>query len=80
MIICFLEERRHRAQHCGFPLAELVGMDAVFGSDLGQGLVVSQDLSDDLRLENGGETSTGCRFVIGVSLSSAHLILAVFTV
>ena len=29
-------------------------MDAMFGSDLGQGLVVAQDLSNDLRLENGG--------------------------
>jgi len=53
----FLEESRHRAQHRSLPLAELIGMGAVFGSDLGQGLVVAQDLSNDLSLENGGETS-----------------------
>ena len=55
--LVFLEESGHRAQHRGLPLAELVGMDAVFGGDLGQGLVVAQDLGDDLRLENGGEMS-----------------------
>ena len=61
----------------GLPLADLVWMDAVLRSDLRQSFVFAQDLLDDLRLECSGVDFSGCH---RVSLSSAHLILATFTV
>ena len=77
LLIIKLEDSRQSLQGGGLPLADLVRMDAVLRSDLSQGFVLAQYLLDDLRLECGGVNFTGCHTV---SLSSAHLILAAFTV
>jgi hypothetical protein len=43
-------------------LADLVGVDAVFGGDLGQCFVFAQHLLDDLRLEGSGVSFSCCHF------------------
>jgi len=46
-----LKEGGQLAQRNGFPFAQHLGMNAVLGRDLRQGLVLAQDLLDDLRFE-----------------------------
>ena len=77
LLIIKLEDSRQSLQGGGLPLADLVWMDAVLRSDLRQSFVFAQDLLDDLRLECSGVDFSGCH---RVRLSSAHLILATFTV
>jgi hypothetical protein len=43
--------RGHRAQRNGVPFAQHLGVNAPFGRDRRQGLVLAQDLLDDLRFE-----------------------------
>lgn len=50
-VVASLEDGGQLLQGGGFPLADLVWVDAVFSGDLGQGFVFAQDLLDDLSLE-----------------------------
>ena len=49
-----LKERGQPVESGGFPGADLVGMEIVFGSDLGEGLLLFECLGDNLGFESRG--------------------------
>ncbi len=75
--VAALKDGRQSLQGGGFPLADLVRVNAMFGGDLSQRSVFAQHLLDDLGLKSGGVMFSGCH---GGGPHTAHLILDHFAV